>query len=447
MCRALLSQGATVYAEDAKDKAALDPELEELERVGMFVSAPDLREDWLKECDMVVASPGVPWESSVLQQARELEKPIIGEIEVAYRLNPEPLYIGVTGTNGKTTTCMLLGEIFRQDGRKVRVVGNIGDPLVTHAVQATKEEILVVELSSFQLQSIDTFRPKIAVILNIAEDHLDWHGKFLDYAKAKARIFGNQLSGDFTILNADDEEVRKVSKECRGKMVFFSTKRAISSDGVYVEERLHPSRMGSKKSVVAVLRRKLTEICAVDEIRLKGEHNVQNVLAACAVSLLCFVNPAVLRDVLKNFQAPPHRQEDVMEIYGIRFVNDSKGTNPHATMAALSAFDIPILLLAGGQGKSLRFGELAKNMKGKVKKLFAFGEAKDELYGEAVAAGVPCEKRNDLSEALESAYREARSGDVILLSPACASFDQFRGYEHRGEVFREIVLKLSRQKT
>jgi len=376
----------------------------------------------------LVMSPGVPLTIEPVKKARELGIPVIGEVEMAYRVATAPM-VAITGTNGKTTTTSLVGEIFKNSGRETVVGGNIGIPLLECAQKVSEDGVIVAEISSFQLETIQNFSPKAAAILNLTPDHLDRHGDMEHYLLAKANIFMNQSETDLAILNYDDEYLRPLAEKCKGKVLFFSRKH-ILSEGVFVENG----------EIIVHWQGKHWKICDVKEVRLKGEHNLENALAAVALSCGMGISTEVIKETLKSFAGVEHRMEPVRVKDGVLYVNDSKGTNPDSTMKALRAYDEAIVLIAGGKNKGLSFVPLAKLIKEKVRKTVLVGMAKEDFKEAFVQVGYEDYlEASTFEEAVRLAASEAISGEVVLLSPACTSWDMFQSFEERGALFKEIV--------
>lgn len=381
--------------------------------------------------DLLVVSPGVPLTVAPVVEARQAGIEVIGELELAYRFARAPI-VAITGTNGKTTTTALTGEIFRRAGRRTLVAGNIGLPLVAAVEDFRPEDIIVAEVSSFQLETIQSFRPRVAVILNITPDHLDRHGSIEEYAAAKARIFSNQKQDDVTVLNFDDPLVAALAGQSPARVLFFSRRHNLKAGAFVREEKIV---LGKNGAVVPV--------CGVGEIALPGAHNLENALAAAAAAWSLGVPAPVIAATLREFKGVAHRLEFVAEINGVRYVNDSKGTNPDAAIKALEAYREPIVLIAGGRNKGSDFGAFAKRIKEKVRVLVVVGESAAEIAAAARAAGVTeIRYARDFREAVYLARDAARPGDVVLLSPACASWDMFRNYEERGELFKKLVREM-----
>ena len=385
--------------------------------------------------DLVVKSPGVPPWHPVIEMAQRRGAEIIGELELSWRLG-RGLYAAITGTNGKTTTTTLAGEIFKEAGLKSTVCGNIGRAVVTEAMEADDDTWLVTEVSSFQLDNTKLFRPKIAALLNITPDHMDRHKTMENYAAAKARIFVNQGPDDFLIYNADDELVTALAKKARSKKIPFSRKQALGAGAYVMDGKLvFADRTGTEP----------ISVISAGELRIPGLHNLENALAAMAVAFAAGVSPINIVNALKSFKGVEHRLEFVREIEGVRFVNDSKGTNPDAAVKAIEAVGSNILLIAGGYDKDADFSEYIRSSKGKVKKLLLLGATAGKIRQCALEEGFSEDDAllvGGMDEAVLTGFRLAAPGDTILLSPACASWDMYENYEQRGAHFKAAAMEL-----
>jgi UDP-N-acetylmuramoylalanine--D-glutamate ligase len=428
-CRLLADCGARVVATDQKPLTALGAEVSALTERGVTLITGGHPPEAFRDAELVVVSPGVPIDSAALG-ARRTSVPLIGELELAWRAM-EAETIAVTGTNGKTTTTALTGALLRQQARDVLVAGNIGTPLAAHALAFSADGIVVVEASSFQLATIEAFRPRVAAVLNVTPDHLDRHGTFGAYVNAKARIFANQTRTDCAVLNWDDAVTRDLAGRSAARVVWFSRREPLDH-GVFVRDGW----------IVAKLNGRAEEICPLREILLRGAHNVENVLAATACALWTGMAPAVIRRGIRLFRGVAHRIEFVRDVGGVAFYNDSKGTNVASTIRALESFDEPIVLIAGGKGKGQDFTPLADAARGRVVHALTIGEDGARVGRALAAVGIPVSPAPTLDEAVRAALSLAGAGDVVLLSPACASFDMFDDFEHRGEVFRALVQAL-----
>lgn len=422
----LKEEGAEVLAVDCAETDGLKKTVAELERKEIKTRLGHHRFQDLEGKQLVVVSPGVSKSSPILVEAHRRRLPVWSEVELASSFTDCPI-IGVTGTNGKTTVTTLIGELLKAAGKPVIVSGNIGYPMTTGLKEAGEGSFFVVELSSFQLEHIHSFCPWVAVLLNITEDHLDWHLDFDDYVRAKTRLFENQSKADHAILNFDDRVVRSLAPQVKANLISFS-KSERQKGGLYLEDGWIKSEVDGKHAVIDV-----------SELKIKGEHNIDNAMAAIAAAQVADVPLEIIRRVLVDFKGLKHRLEFVAEINGASYYNDSKATNPDATARALTAFRQPIILLAGGRNKGNSFIKLAKAVEGKTKTVILFGEAADEIKAVLNGSKVEIVLVSTLLEAVKEASTAARSGDVVLLSPACASFDQFQNYQERGKVFVQAV--------
>ena len=426
--RLLAAAGADVRGTDAKPVASLGPEVGALAALGVRLVDGAAAFDGV---ELVVVSPGVPLDGSQLAPARARRVPVIGELELAWRAM-EADTIAITGTNGKTTTTALTGALLAEQPRPVFVGGNIGTPLAARALEFPAAGLVVAEVSSFQLETIETFQPRVAAILNVTPDHLDRHRTFAGYLDAKARIFTNQLEQDCAVLNADDDGARGLAARTRAHIVWFSRRRALAH-GVFVQDGW----------LVARLNGHVDRICPLAEIQLRGAHNVENVLAAIACALWTGIGIDAIRRAVGRFRAVAHRIEFVRDLAGVQFYNDSKGTNVDSTIKALESFDERIVLIAGGKGKGQDFAPLADAARGRVRHAVVIGEDGGKIAAALGAVGIEITAADTMASAIQAARVAARAGDVVLLSPACASFDMFDNYEHRGDVFKKLVEELA----
>lgn len=422
--------GGRVLASDSSPLEALSAEARGLEREGCALWAGGHPDAAFAGAELVVVSPGVPLELPALTAARARGVLVIGELELAWRVM-EADCIAITGTNGKTTTTALTGELLRTQVRPVLVGGNIGTPLAEHALEFPGDGLVVAETSSFQLDTTDRFRPRVGAILNITPDHLDRHGTMERYIDAKARMLANQTATDCAVLNADDPVTAGLGGRAHGRVIWFS-RLAILPHGVFIYDGW----------IVAKLNGSTERICPVSEITLRGPHNVENVLAATACALWTGMAPSAIRRGVAAFRGVAHRIERVLDDRGVVYYNDSKGTNVDSTIKALQSFNEPIVLIAGGKGKGQDFGPLAAAARGRVRRAILIGEDRDKIQTAFESAGMSAESADSLDEAVRRAREAARVGDVVLLSPACASFDMFRNFEHRGEAFKSVVRAL-----
>lgn len=425
--RLLRHAGADVVATDTKPLEALGAEARALGEVGVHLLVGGHRPEAVAAVDLVVVSPGVPLDSPQLAPARARGIPVIGELELGWRAM-EADTLAITGTNGKTTTTTLTGALLTEQTRPVVVAGNIGSPLAAHALAIPGDGLVVCEVSSFQLETIEAFRPRVAALLNVTPDHLDRHGSFEAYLAAKARIFANQTPADCAVLNADDPAVAGLAGRTRARVVWFSRRRELR-EGVFVRDGW----------VVARLNGADERVCPLAEIPLRGAHNVENVLAAAACALWAGLAPDAIRRAVGRFRGVPHRIEFVREIRGVQYYNDSKGTNVASTLKALDSFTERLVLIAGGLGKGQDFAPLAEAARGRVGHAVVIGQDGPAIAAALARVGIPVSTAPSLEAAVDIARSVARPGDVVLLSPACASFDMFRDFEHRGDVFKQLV--------
>lgn len=388
----------------------------------------DLTEEQASQFDVAVLSPGVPTDLPMVNRMRERGIIIWGEIELAYYFSKGRI-VAITGTNGKTTTTALTGEIMSNYFSDVKVVGNIGIPYTSVALDTTEETVTVAEISSFQLETIQEFKPVVSAILNITPDHLNRHHTMENYIRAKEDITRNQTKEQVCVLNYEDEVLREFAVTCPAKVIFFSSQRKLTDGFYYADKEIYYAHDGSKELVIHV-----------DELNILGEHNYENVMAACAMAISVGVSMESIREVLRRFQAVEHRIEYVTEKRGVRFYNDSKGTNPDAAIKAIKAMNRPTYLIGGGYDKASEYDEWIESFDGKVKKLVLIGQTASKIEACAHNHGfmntVICET---FEEAIRHCYECSVSGDAVLLSPACASWGMFANYEERGRIFKEIV--------
>jgi UDP-N-acetylmuramoylalanine--D-glutamate ligase len=431
VARFLLRRGAVVTVTDSRPPAEFGAELSELlaEKMGLEIGAHP--EEIFLAQDLIVVSPGVPWGLPQLLAARRHGIPVLPEVEVASWFL-EGTLVGITGTNGKTTTTALLGKMLEASGFPTFVGGNIGVPLISAVDQVAPGSIFVAELSSFQLEAIQDLRPHVAVLLNLTPNHLDRHASFADYATAKAQIFRNQTAEDYAVLNADDPTMLGLAPALASQKVFFSRQQDLP-DGVLALNGKVVYRVKGLERVLFETR----------EVPLPGVFNLENVLAATAAACVLGADFGALRKAVAEFRAVEHRLEYVREIRGVKFYNDSKATSVDATAKALSAFDRPIYLILGGKDKGAPYAPLRPLIEARVRCLFLIGAAADRI-AEELGGSARLVRSGNLETAVGQAFEAAEPGDIVLLSPACASFDQFHDFEHRGRVFKEIVERLGR---
>jgi len=427
----LRDRGARVTVSDARSARELEREIPALLEAGVMVETDGHGLLTFRGQDLIAVSPGVPYDTPELAQSRAFGVPVIGELELACRFLQGQI-TAVTGSNGKTTTTSLIGKIFADSGRDTLVGGNIGVPVIDLIQRSSVGTMNVLEVSSFQLETVEEFAPHIAVVLNITPDHLDRHGSFENYAAVKARITAKQTHADFLVLNAEDKPTQMVAGKTQAQVFWFSGRRPIRQGAfVHGESIVFVPREGGPTEPVM----------PTEEIPLKGAHNVENVLAAVCVARLGGVPAEKIREAVGSFQAVEHRLEFVAEVNGVAYYNDSKATNVDATKKALEAFPGGVHLILGGKDKESDYAELTELIKKRVKTVATIGSAAEKI--ERQLAGVTkIVSAGTLESAVQTISADATSGDVVLLAPACSSFDQFENYEHRGRRFKEIVRQL-----
>jgi len=450
----LKKHGARVSVSDTKSGDELRNEIPVLLDHGITVETGGHGERTFRGQDLIVVSPGVPVDAPLLAQARSLGEPVIGEIELAAQFLPGPI-VAITGSNGKTTTTTLAGEIMTAGGLPTLVGGNIGTPAISLAERATPDTAIVLEVSSFQLETIQTFRPKIAVVLNVTPDHLDRHRTFEAYVDAKARIFENQQPSDFAVLNADDPTCVAMAARTKAQVFWFSRQKEVRQ-GAWVRDGAIVFRVAQDREVrnegksappfaldSVFIGPGERQTMLVSEIPLKGAHNLENVLAAVCAGALMGCAPEKIRSAVQEFKAVEHRLEYVATVRGVDYYNDSKATNVDATIKALESFPSGIHLILGGKDKGSDYSVLNPLLKQRVKRVYTIGAAASKIESQIIFPKSEIVHAETLENAIRKAHAVAHPGEVVLLAPACASFDQFRSYEHRGQVFKEIVKGLA----
>ena len=421
----LQAHGAVVALTDRKDLVQWSDEARALKEIGVGLVPGEVPTWLLDQLELVVVSPGVPSNIIPIRYAERAGAEVIGEVELAARYLKGRI-VAVTGSNGKTTTTSLIGELLHDAGLQVQVGGNIGKALISMVESSTDDGWTVAELSSFQLETISTFRPSIAVVLNVTPNHMDRYETFNDYAAAKHRIFMNQTPEDVAVLNADDPTVSSWASGLRAKVMYFSVRKELDN-GVFLRgcELVWQGRV----------------LLRVDEMKLRGLHNVENVAAAFAAGLAAGAGIESMNATAKRFNPVEHRLEFVTEIEGVKFYNDSKATSVDATLKALEAFAQEpgkVVLILGGRGKKAPYAPLESLVREKVRKLVLIGEDAETIATE-LGGVAPFERASDMKDAVARSFKAAEKGDVVLLAPACASFDMFESFEHRGKVFKEEV--------
>ena len=438
-CALLLKEEAKVVLYDGNDK--LNPEEIRAKIEGgdsgsleivLGTLEGDRKEALLDKLSLVVMSPGVPTDLPIVNEMREKGLPIWGEIELAYVFGKGDV-LAITGTNGKTTTTSLLGEIMKNYAQSSFVVGNIGNPYTSIALQTREDSVIVAEMSSFQLETIQTFRPRVSAILNITPDHLNRHHTMECYIETKESITKNQTPENTCVLNYEDEVLRAFGEKLDVNVVYFSSSRRLEKGLFFDGEDIYYADGSS-----------VTKVINVNELNILGKHNYENVMAAVGMSVSFGVPMEKIVEVLKRFQAVEHRIEYVTEKRGVKFYNDSKGTNPDAAIQGIRAMNRPTLLIGGGYDKQSEYDEWIESFDGKVKKLVLIGQTKEKIAECAKKHGfedvILCDT---FEEAIDTCYANAVSGDAVLLSPACASWGMFANYEERGRIFKEYVRNLA----
>lgn len=441
LAKFLTRQGARVTVTDIKGEEALIDQIDELVGLPIHYLLGEHPEQSL-DADIIFVSPGVPQEIPILVEARRRDIPMSSETRLFFSLCRAPI-IGITGSSGKTTTTSLVGEIMQAEGYRTFVGGNIGSPLIPFVEEIEPQDKVVMELSSFQLEVLDQ-SPHISAILNLSPNHLDRHQSMDDYVAAKTNILRFQGRNDYAVLNADQQLTRELTRDCQGQILLFSREREVD-EGAFLKQ----------EEVTVRLEGKDRKVCHVSEIRLLGTHNLENVLAACAIATAAGAQLEAMTSAVTSFSGVEHRLELVEEIEGVRYYNDSIATSPDRAMAALNSFVEPIILLAGGREKHLPLEGLAKLILRRVKSLVLFGEAAPlleqaivEAQSEESGHEVPIYHSSNLIEAVQIAFRISQTGDIVLLSPACTSFDMYRDFAERGDHFKALVrgLRSSRER-
>ncbi len=422
-------QGAQVTVSEKKERADLSPEAQHLCSKGVTLETGGHRIETFLSSELIVVSPGVSLEGDALKAAAAAGVEIISEIELAYRFITVPI-IAVTGTNGKTTTVNLIKDLFTASGKRAFLGGNVGNPLIEYVLNRNHEDFIIAEISSFQLEGIHYFKPFISVLLNLSQDHLDRYTSYADYIAAKEKLFRNQTSKDYALLNADDPEIQRLAPSISATKLFFSCEQEVSS-GIYCKRDQAYFVQGTEQATFAL-----------NHVTLKGKHNRHNIMAAIAVAQLCGCSHEAIQHTIENFRGLPHRLEWVGEVDKIQFYNDSKATNVSSAVRALEALQPPIILIAGGKDKGGDYQPLTPLIEQKVKTLVLIGEAQKKMY-QAFQDTTSIVCAETLEDAFKKSLENATEGDTVLLSPACSSFDMFTSYGERGELFKTLVKNLS----
>ncbi len=429
----LKRRGARVAVVDSSAGSELAEKAESLVKMGIRVELGSHNPDIFENAGLVVLSPGVPHTIEPVKRAAERGIPVIGEIELASKFIKEPV-VAISGTNGKTTVTTLAGKMLEESGLNVFVGGNIGNPLIDYVDSKKKAEIIVAEISSFQLDTIATFRPRISVLLNITEDHLDRYDDFSAYAKSKGRIFENQKDGDICIFNAADRHICAMKGDIKCKKMPFAGGEHLKNHKEYAEILNDRIDFNTDKGAFSL---------CFSEIGIPGRHNIENVAAAALASFAAGGSEAGIRSALKNFRGLPHRIEHVAVVSGTEYYDDSKATTVDSVAKALEVFKSPVILIMGGRNKGSNFDLLKNTVAKHVKKLIVLGEAREAITA-SLGNLVETVSAESMEDSVKLAHDSAKPGDIVLLSPACSSFDMFTSYSHRGEVFRRAVERLER---
>lgn len=387
----------------------------------------------LKDIDLIVKSPGIKPDHVILAKAKELRIPVISDIELGYDLAKTPNIVGITGTNGKTTATILAGEIFKAWGKKSFVTGNVGVGILDKIEYVKNDDILIIELSSFQLYNTDKFKPKAALILNITPDHLDWHKTMKDYINAKLKIFKNQTEDDTLILNYDDPILRKLKGSLKPKTIWFSTKEELS-EGIFIKnDTIVYKRDGVEEKIISI-----------KDIKLLGSHNLENICGVIGIAKSFKIDTKTIASAIKTFKGVPHRLEFVGEHSGVKYYNDSKGTNIDSSIKAIQAIDGPLILIAGGYDKGASYDSLMETYKNKNQALLLIGQTKNLMKESAQKNGIHnIFLLDNMESAVKKAIEISKPGSKVLLSPACASWDMYESFEQRGDHFKNLVVRLT----
>lgn len=429
--KALDKLGAKISISDLKEESDLKEYISQIKdmNVELFLGTNDVP---LENIDLIIKSPGIPLTLDIIKKAGEKGIEVITDLELAYRINSNSNFIAITGTNGKTTTTILTGEFFKEAGFSTHVAGNIGVGILWDVINSKEDDIFVIEASSFQLESTTKLTPAISLILNITPDHLNWHNTLDNYIEAKKKVFRNQGNNEYTILNYDDLLLRSMKDEIKSNLIWFSVDNKLSK-GIYIEEGYIVINDGVN----------IKKVLQTDEVKILGKHNLENALASVSIGWIMGLDINIMKKVLRTFPGVEHRIEYVDTIDGIQFFNDSKGTNSDASIKAIEAVKAPIILIAGGMDKGTEFDDFILSFKDKVKALILLGETKEKIRNTAIKHGFNnIYMVKDMKEAVKKSYELAQSGDNVLLSPACASWDMYSSFEKRGNDFKQEVYSL-----
>ncbi len=433
--KALDRLGVSLEVMDKKPREELNDILKDLSNINVERYHLGIENINLEDIDLIVKSPGVPPYTKVIEDGRKMGIEIITDVEMGFWLSPTDNIIAITGTNGKTTATTLIGEIIKRVHKNTHVVGNIGVGILERIIDAKQDDVFVMEVSSFQLENTKFFKPKVSLILNISPDHLDWHGSYENYINAKKKIFKNQAEGDYIILNYDDKIIRTFEKEINTNIIWFSMLEKLDK-GIYLDG----------DDIIIKDESEENKIMSISDIRILGKHNLENILGSIGVCYALGIDREIISSTIRDFNGVEHRLEYVGEKKGINFYNDSKGTNPDASIKAIEAIGHSIILIAGGYDKGIEFDSFVDSFNDKVKHLILLGETKEKIRDTAFNHGFKdFYIVNDMDEAVDLSYRLANLGDNILLSPACASWDMYSSFEERGRHFKRIVENLEEE--
>lgn len=428
--KAVQKLGANIIVHDSKAEEDLHKVLNEIKDLPIEFHL-GLEDMDLVDIDLIIKSPGIPPYSAIVKKALEKNIEVITDIEFAYRLSQYKNFVAITGTNGKTTCTTLVGQIFKEAGLNTHIVGNIGTGILEKIVDEEEKDIFVIECSSFQLEHTSSFRGRVGLITNITPDHLDWHGSFEEYKNAKLNMLKNQVENDYIVLNYDDPILRKLGEKIKSKTLWYSTKEELNQ-GIYIKD----------SSIVINLSRE-EYLMPYKDLKMIGKHNLENALGCIGIAIAMGVDYDIIREVLSSFGGVEHRIEYVDEIKGIRFYNDSKGTNCDASIKAIEAVESPIILIAGGYDKGSSYDDFVKAFNGKVKELILLGQTKEKIKKAGLENGFQnINEVASIKEAVELSFKIGEIGDNVLLSPACASWDMYPSYEVRGKDFKDAVRNL-----
>lgn len=432
--QALDKLGANIIINDIKTQEELKDELILIKDI-VFDKYLGGKEPDLRYIDLILKSPGIRPDNKILSRARKKDIMITNDIEIGSSFSSSKNIIAITGTNGKTTTTRLMDDILKNSGYNTFTGGNIGKSIIMDMLNAKKEDVFILETSSFQLENIINFKPKISLILNISQDHIDWHGSYENYINAKKKIFKNQDKDDYTILNYDDNLLRSFEGEINSNIIWFSVNTRLDR-GIFVEDG----------KIIINLDGTPIEFIATDKLLLKGKHNLENILGGLAIAIAMGVPIEKTKVAIKEFKGVEHRLEFVVEKNGVKFYNDSKGTNISSSLKAIEAIEDPIILIAGGYDKKIEFDELIDGFNGKDIRMILLGGTSNKIKKSAIKHDFNnYYLAKDMKEAVDLAYRLSRRGDSILLSPACASWDMFKNFEERGRIFKQMVYDLGEE--